>query len=116
MGGALAEDVENMFAEDIDWTLRQLEFEGGAETNIYRDMPKVEDGHMAKDRRQLALDRAQAEQSFQKFYPQASRLDGDMVSTCYGDQAEPVLAMDERSSDAAAEAARWFGLDRIGQG
>ncbi len=102
-GGALA--------EDIDWTMEQLEGVGTGGTNIYREMPQSKDRkrRMAKDRqRKLALDR-----DFNERFPGLSS-PRDM-SHRYGDrEPEPPLALDEQQNAEDYDRANaWFGLDRI---
>ena len=113
MGGQLGTDAENTFAEDVSTVMTEL----GKLTGMGGTMPLYEEENMkqSKDsRRKQAHDRKLAQDSFRKFYPEAGRLDGDMVSTRYGDQEPPALARNEAACDGAAEADRWFGLSRVG--
>jgi hypothetical protein len=86
-GGALA--------QDIDWTMEQLEGMGGTATSGYE--PKA-DRRMAKDkRRKLALDRKR-----QREYFGMDRLEPRRGDFCnYGDQ--PTLAYDESADDGDSD-------------
>lgn len=115
-GGELAGDDERAaeIAEDIDFTMKALEQMGGSATSQYEEADmQQEDKHMAKDRRrQLALDRKRELE-----YLGLDRLTPKGNDFCnYGDRPEPRLAMDEATSDAAAEVDSWFGTGRIGVG